>query len=449
MNDSQCCKSKSWLGLVIVGLIIVGLVSYFLQGEKAEKKPNVVVLLLDTLRSDHLGMNGYERDTSPNLDAFAEKHLKFSYTVSTSPWTPPSVATIFTGLYPSAHGMMPPSSRDTAIKKSTMLDGELRTLAEVFKDNGYQTGAVTPNPWMRKEFGYQQGFDQYRYFHRVRAEKINAEGLKLLDEFKEDKPFFLYLHYLDPHNPYNPPKEFNIYKGNLKARTYPEKQQRFINLYDGEIRYLDDQLGKLFEQFKARGIYEDLIILIVADHGEQFMEHGHQGHGHNTYNEEIHVPLMLKAGSRKGDVRHTTSLVDVFPTLLDLVKIAKPDNIHGVSLLDHEAAINRPGVLAEIGRRQNEKAFVNPVGDKIVMKYDPKAPWILEPEQEPFDVALYNHEKDYQEKAPLSDPPVLHGLVADFRSFYEDLLKKKPSINGKEIEMQQGTIEELESLGYL
>ncbi|MDC0357586.1 sulfatase [Oligoflexia bacterium] len=443
-----CCCTKSKALIILALLLCLGAV-WYLSAKGEKRPPNIVVLMLDTLRADHLSLYGYERETTPILDAFAKENINFNYAITASPWTPPSIATMFTGLYPTAHGMMPPNSRDQARKMSTQLGEHLETLAEIFQKNGYQTGAVTPNPWMKKEFGYQQGFDTYKYFHRVRAEKINEEGIKVLEAFDADQPFLLYLHYLDPHNPYRPVKEFDIYKGPLKAKSYPEKQTRIIGLYDGEIRYLDAKLGELFEYFKQKGLYDDLAILIVSDHGEQFMEHGYQGHGHNTYNEEAHVPLMLKYKNRSYAVDTTVSTIDVFPTALELAGIDIPANTQGISLLNTQALKQRSGVLSEVMRRQNEKAFVNSLGDKVIFKYDPKDGLVLQPGQKTLSASLYNRFEDYAEVAPIRDDALTKILTTDFHALYQETLKRKPAVVGEEVEIGEDTVEELESLGYL
>lgn len=442
---------RKWWLLGLVGVLVIGggLAGWHYS---QERRPNVLLLVIDTLRADHLGTYGYERDTSPVMDAFAAENLKFSFAVAPAPWTPNAMASILTGLFTTAHGMNPPNSRQEAQKRGIQLNGNLVTLAEVFKALGYETAAVQSNPWLREHYGFSQGFDHYTYAHRVRAGKIHEHARELLPKLESsDKPFFLYLHYMDPHNPYNPPGEFHtMFQGPLKERQYPERQTKYIGLYDGEIRYLDTEIGRLFEHLKEMDLYEDLVIAIVADHGEQFLEHGNQGHGYQLFKEETHVPLFLKCDDCSGVVDTPVSTIDVFPTLLELAGSPKPKAIQAHSLLTGREQRSKDGILMEIRRKLQQKGFVDEQWRKLIIDYPMDVSPVPPRPTEATQIRLYNSRTDRWEEHPIDDEAAKNQLVERFVELYGKTLDSKVApAEGEEKGMDEATIEELESLGYL
>lgn len=431
-------------------------------------KPNVLLIVLDTLRADHLGAYGYSRNTSPNLDKFARENTLFKYAVTAAPWTPPSISAILSGLYPSSHQMMPPNNRDKARDGSYRLKGNVNLISEILKGWGYKTGYVSPNPWITEEFGFNQGFDDFKYLYRERAELISKGALELLDQWQKpvlehendkQKPFFLVVHYLDPHDPYDPPGAYKqMFSGQPEGVdfVYPEKTLRSLNLYDGEISYLDSELGKLFAALKSRGIYDELNIIIVSDHGEQFKEHGDQRHGYKVHNEEAHVVLMLKSG-RKEDrhrvVNKTVSTIDIYPTIVDLVGLESPSHYQGVSLLKDNQIAARAGVLTEIRRVYDQKSFTNIDGKKIVFDIplnegdSPEA--ILSKWDAPRTVGIYDGIADPLEQHPLDDNSLATSLRAGLVSVWKRARESR--VEGEEVtgQVKDETLERLKSLGYL
>jgi arylsulfatase A-like enzyme len=438
--------SKSRILLVASLACVVALGLTLFRTPKAAKN-SVLVLMLDTLRADHLGTYGYERNTSPVLDQFARDNLKFSYAVTAAPWTPPSIASMFTGVYPATHGWMPPNMRDKVRKMAVKLDDKLVTLAEIFKANGFSTAAVSPNPWITDEFGYQQGFDSFTEKVRAPAEEIIRIGEAKIDEMAATgKPFFAYLHFLDPHDPYTPPGAYKTaFNGPIPGgRSYPPKEVTNINLYDGEIQYLDDQLGKLFAHLDEKGLYDDLTIIIVGDHGEQFMERGQHGHGHQLFNEEVHVPLLVKSPRAKGPrvVDITTSTVDVFATALDAAGIEVPAGIPGVSLFNDQALEARQGVFTEIEKEFRQKSFTTPDGVKLIRQNNPDNTEVV--------VGVYDFRKDPGEREAIKDPEVIATLTHELSTTHQFALQGR--IEGSETakaQMKDSTVEQLKTLGYL
>ena len=376
-------------------------------------KPNVLLIVLDTLRADHLGTYGYERDTSPVLDAFARENLRFNYAVTAATWTPAAMASIFSGLYVTAHGMMPPNKQPEASiaakKISTKLVDEVETLAEVFSKNGYKTAGVSSNPWLQRAFGYSQGFEVFKYLGRVRAGHVNRAGLTVLESLLQaDKPFFLYLH-------------------------------------------LDSKLGELFAALKSRGVYDDLIIVIAADHGEQFKERGSVGHGFNLNDEELRVPLFIKTGRRvqRGEMDGVVSVIDIYPTILRLAGLKSSAVVQGQPLVGPSDWRSRPGVLAEIKRTAHYKGFVRSDGRKLIISYPLEQDFLVERPTTQLGRLVYDRSVDKFELSPVNETKLEKELEDDFWKLYEATRRLRVKEKIDKLEIDKKTINDLKSLGYM
>ena len=316
----------------------------------APKPQNVLVYLVDTLRADHLGCYGYERDTSPNLDALAADGALFERCYAQAPWTRPSVATLFVGLIYSFHG---------ATKISGLVP-ELETMAEHFLASGYQTAGFISNAQIHsKGLNFEQGFTQFVAIEdelgASRAHSVHERVLPWLEQYR-DAPFFLYVHTLDPHAKYDPPEETlgafgsNQYEGRLTpkltgsknladASPLTDEEFEYVRaLYDEEILYSDLEFGRLIARMKELDLYENTTIIVLSDHGEEFYEHGDWGHGGRLWQSLLHVPLIVKpAGEdrlRGLRVDDDVRLIDLYPTLSDLCDLGETGHpLHGVSLL--------------------------------------------------------------------------------------------------------------------
>ena len=463
-------RKMSWQRLrqSVLLLAVLCVVLAFLHGcTKARRpKPNILLIIVDTVRADHLGVHGYKRDTSPAMDAFARENIMFEYATSAAPWTPPAVASIITGLYPASHRMMPPNERDLARRQAVKLNSNLETLTETLKRHGYRTAGYTSNPWTGEVFNYNQGFDDYTFDDRAPANKITDYGIaaleRLTSENKHSAPWYLYLHYLDPHDPYKPPSPYDTMFSAEPPDApikYTEKMVRNINLYDGEIRFMDDHIGRLFKAMRQRSLYDDTVIIIVGDHGEQFLEHGDHRHGFQLYNEELHVPLLLKMsadGDRGVRVRETVNHIDIYPTLLTLAGIDVPPQYNGIPLFDISRLSKRSGVLSEIRRRYDQRAFVDREGRKIIFKVDfslETSSWESSTprwnEQAAVVLGLFDRHKNYTELEPLKDAALGSQLARNFWEHYRALSPAHGASDETETNISDETLDQLRSLGYV
>jgi arylsulfatase A-like enzyme len=313
---------------------------------------NLVLISIDSLRADRLGCYGAERDTSPALDAFATQGTLFETVMAPAPWTLPSHVTLLTGLPIHGHRVNNPWAE---------IDRARRLLSEHLKDAGYRTAGFVSTPFLHRAYGFHRGFDVYENFtsgkldesfpshesheeshnDETAAEVVDAalEWLKGIDGSRsEDQPYLLFLHLWDVHFDYIPPAPFDAifdpdYSGDLDVTDYSSNStiradmdtrdlEHLRALYDGEIRWLDSQLGRFFTELDARSDAQRTLVAVVADHGEEFFEHGEKGHFNTLFEESVRVPWILRfpgvvpAGGRIGGV---AALEDVAPTLLALV----------------------------------------------------------------------------------------------------------------------------------
>ena len=308
--------------------------------------PNVILVTIDTLRADHLGCYGYDRPTSPFIDSLAADGTLFADTSAPAAWTKPSTATILTGLHPSRHGALHHGSR------LELPDGE-QTLAEAFRSQGYATAGFVTNPNIKTIFDFDRGFDTYfdspvedtitraamrdslfgrvvmslsRYQFNWKYENdifdTNRHVMAWLDA-NHSQPFFLYVHYIDPHIPYTPPEQYRR-EFDREHEGFPlfnrRKELVGIDRYDGEIRYTDDGIRQLVDRLKSLDAWEDTLIVFTSDHGEEFFEHDVMGHGFSLYQPVIGVPLIAHGpGVERGRVvQSPVQIVDMPATLLDL-----------------------------------------------------------------------------------------------------------------------------------
>ena len=363
-------------------------------------RPNVVVVVMDTVRADHLSLYGYERETTPNLKKFAEDATIYTQAIAPSDMSLSSHASLFTGLYARRHGARYIEPNGPLNQEAgTPLAGKFRTLAEILSENGYLTMGVAANQaYLGDTFGLSQGFalhslvgttaraPRVREFYlraglaklskalpgsvfggdviHNQAEDVNRLVFPLVDRAgRSGNPFFLFVNYMDAHEPYHPPPPFDaLFPGrdgtvtrdryyklmwhvNALTEKMTERERRHaVSQYDGGIAYIDFHLGKLFGQLQRLGLYENSLLLITSDHGEAFGDRDLVGHGGlSVYQDLVHVPLLIRYPNshQKAVADDPVSLVDVMPTILDVLDLEIPKDIDGQSLRNMEPGIPR------------------------------------------------------------------------------------------------------------
>jgi arylsulfatase A-like enzyme len=339
-----------------------------------EAPPNVVIIILDTVRDDRVGADWQGVPLTPSVDAIAAEGTRFTNAFASAPWTVPSHASLFTGLHPHRH---------KAVHEHFVLDGSFTTLAERLKARGYATAGVTCNPWLTHSLGFNQGFDEYFEVYAGSkpnendSPKASTQAIEWLRQRSGDKrPFLLFINYLDAHLPYTPAADalnrlqpapaavprsaFSIaqaerFIGGLD-RLSPADLQEVRRVYSAEVLGQDAQVARVLDYLRGSGELDKTLLIITADHGEQLGEHGFMGHEFSLYDQVLHVPLIVRypgvfpAGLKTPAL---ASLTDVLPTIIDVVGLDAPGELlPGRSLRELLAAPpggERP-LLAEYAR---------------------------------------------------------------------------------------------------
>jgi arylsulfatase A-like enzyme len=333
-----------------------------------EQPPNVILISIDSLRADHLGCYGYPKPTSPNIDALANESVMFTNAISTTTWTLPAHISMLTSLYPEVHQVINDGNKlsDKAVVPLNK-GGQGVVCAETMKEAGYLTAGFVSGPYLSSKFGYNQGFDLYDDYtinyssneesHRgITSPKIHQQVTKWLEQ-NYCSPLFLFIHYWDVHYDYTPPPPFDTmfdpdYTGTITGQDYegnelinpqmPERDlEHIIALYDGEIAFTDSYIGKLMTYLKELDIYENTMVILTSDHGDEFFEHVCKGHRNNLFDETLKVPLIIKFPSGKENpfaslspsrtrINQQVSIIDIVPTFLDYLSITPRNSELGI-----------------------------------------------------------------------------------------------------------------------
>jgi arylsulfatase A-like enzyme len=431
------------------------------QNQKRQQRgdrPNIILITLDTTRADHLGCYGYNRNTSPNLDRLASESILYTRAIAPSSWTLPSHASLFTGKFTSSHGarydangplylsdaVHTTGSRQTGYRARGLAQDEL-TLATILKQNGYETGAVVGGPWMKKIFGLDKGFefyddDQISTTSGRLACQVTASALNWIENSQE-REFFLFLNYFDPHAPYMAAEGFAkafLPKNAVLSQKDPSIEER-IALYDAEILYMDHYIDKLLHKLKDWNLFENTFIIVTADHGELFGEHGKFKHGHYLYQQEIHVPLFLKYPGMEVAPDQTdvpVQLNDIFAIILDRMGIDLPQGIQA-------------GVPPEIGHPIIAETYpisrFSSDGDwRVIIEGDFKFIWSSKDNH-----MLFNLKDDPGESVNLihSIPKRAETMAAQLDQYVVGL--PKPGLATPTQQLDESTRKALESHGYV
>ena len=452
------------------------------------ERPNVIYLMIDTLRADHLSCYGYPQPISPRIDALAAESVRFHNHFAQASWTRPCVACQLTSMVASSH---------RAAHKADRLPDAVTTLPEVLARYGYATAGFAANANIAPLFNFGQGFHAYEFlsptalfgasehaaqlavYQSLRlgyerfissaknvynfyypAEAINERAIDWMSQHL-DQRFFLFLHYMDPHDPYFE----HPYNGYGVARVStpnppPDMAGELKRLYAGEISYLDQQLGELFDWLKKQGLYDNSMIVLTSDHGEEFHEHGGWWHGLTLYEEQIHVPLIIKAPSvpsvppqgkgtrgtegnssrRPGTVdTGITQSIDIAPTLLGALNLPGPAEMQGIDLLN---VIERIGAtFAENDLEGNVLRSVRGSDWKLI-EANAGNPRGLPTQQ------LFNIASDPGERRDLADgePDRVAQLLADMNRIQDWAVQR--AVATQQTDIDAATLEQLRNIGY-
>jgi arylsulfatase A-like enzyme len=466
-------KSVPWLGMLAL-LTLVGIQGGFWSGEwigvarlpaAAPDLPNVLVILVDTLRADHLSSYGYPRLTSPNLDRIARQGVLFESAFSTSSWTQPAHASMLTGRYTYEHGA----------ELYKRLDDRYPTIAEVLQARGYRTGAFSANfRVFCRRLGFGRGFHRFEDYYcsidnilvntfygrmvelyvlhygfgledeigRRQADAVNRAVLSWIDR-GPGRPFFAFLNYFDVHDPYVPPQPYrsmfspldnpggliNSYWGvdHIYVPTTPEQLQGEVDAYDGAIAYVDHHIDQLLGELQARGLAENTLVVITSDHGESFGEHGLLQHTNSLYREVIHVPLIIWWPGRVPEGKHVETPVTIAAlpaTLLDLIGEDGQTLFPGPSL-GHlwdasETSSDWPYPIAELAQHpwspeQNPSAH-GAMRSALISHWH----YIT---HDRFGEELYDWPVDPQETLNLADRPGMQAVTEQSKTYLENLVR--------------------------
>lgn len=363
-------RELSRRGRAIGAAIAIGIASLIVPGcDRSSESPPIILILVDTLRADYLGTYGFQGPISPHLDAFASEAIVFERCFSQAPWTKPSIASLFTSLHPDVHRVFSHQGRFGDREKTLTtetLSEEAVTLAEALREGGYATGAFVANPWIRQAHGFGQGFDVYDSHaigNSVRAEPLLKAASEWIDGLPPDRPYFVYIHLMDVHGPYDAPEEDyeavrdspefgteriplarkemkrapNYLRRSPWARQNADDVRIWRGRYAANVHAADRRLGKFFEELRSAGILETALVVVTSDHGEQLYEHRSWDHGGSLYEEELHVPLIVRLpdGENGGlRVSSVVSLIDLMPTLITLAGAPEVDDLQGRDLSD-------------------------------------------------------------------------------------------------------------------
>ncbi len=453
-------KGKPILVLIILILIFNGFI-YFYRLTNHSEGANIILISIDALRADHLSCYGYHRNTSPNIDRIATQGVLFKNAFSQATWTLPSHASIFLSQYVWSHTVKNP--------RTERLTYSYTTLAEILKNENYATAAFTGGILLSSKYGFNQGFEICDDgIPRRRARQEIASYIDKLLSWLEsvgNRKFFLFIHTYDVHQPYNPPAPYfdlytrEFYEGkHLKnskgidvqkidaSKLTLEELNYIIAVYDGGINYVDYQLGKIFEKLNQLGINDNTIIILTADHGEGFKEHGKLRHGYKPYIELVHVPLIMKGPGipRNRVYDNSVQLIDIVPTILEILDMPQRKEMQGRSIL----ALMKNCLLEEVFKTYSFGHDKDKYEQPFSMSLRTEE-WTYIMDQDGPD-ELYNRINDPKEQNNIIEkkPFIAQKLKKELEDFIALTSEEKLQVTEK-VHIDEELKQQLKSLGYL
>ena len=469
-NEGARALPVAALALVAI-LALAGVWARWLRPPASPRRPSVILIVIDTLRDDFLGSYGFPGPISPHLDRFATEAVRFENAYAPAPWTKPSVASLFTSLDPWSHGVLSHDGHYGADDATDALPAEAETLAEAMRAAGHATAGFVSNPWLLERYGFGQGFDHYAdevVGQTVSADALLEQARRWLAGRDPAQPFFLYLHLMDVHGPYDPPREdvravlrapglgpgraiaaeeYDSIKPYLRGPDWTQgrrgrRTETWRAHYAAGVRALDRALGRFLGELRDDGLLDEAVVMVTSDHGEALGDHGTWDHGDSLHEHQIRVPLLLRLpGGRRGgtEVAPAVSLLDLMPTLLGLAGAPVPPAAQGRDLGDlargrakggdepvyATGVKSRPGLAAILWRRH-----------KLVEDGDQRA--------------LYDLATDPDEHTDLSErAPAMTSELAARLARHRQERARGPRLRPAEAPLDRGVRDKLEALGYL
>ncbi len=419
---------------------------------------NLILISLDTLRADHLGCYGYDKDISPNIDDFAFRGIRFDKAISQSSWTLPAHASLFTGLYPSAHG---------ATHRKKNIPNSMRMFCEILRNGGYSAVAFTGGGFLDPIYGFDRGFSEYAPY-----EALDSEEVWNFIDASRSRPFFLFLHTYQIHDYFVPDEmvgmldaeyqeEYGDFESirpflikHIKEDLDSESRKVLAYLeerYDASILFTDDQFGSLLKGLEDSGLLEKTLIVLISDHGEEFGDHGRTHHGHTLYNEQIHIPLLMSVPDNRLEhvvVEEIVELIDVFPTILDLLGFPVPDDIDARSLTPILRGGDHSGdglAFSEISAFDVRNYSVCDSSTKLI--YYPETAGLDFPGSGRLETLSITWGFGWEEVVRPSGGDQLYGPL---QQWYERMMTREAAVSKRgEISLNRNLQEKLEALGYI
>ena len=456
-------KSKPGILALLYKEIVLLLLVFILPIINCSKKVNdvnVILISIDTLRYDHLSCYGYKRNTSPFLAKIAKDGILFENVIPSSSWTAPSMVSMFTSLNSSEHGIIHGTFKNGNVYNQEALKESLITLPVILKKHGFFTMGFSTNPHLSKKLGFAKGFDVFVYAPFYDSQKLNKVILDFKTKYlKKDKKFFLWIHYMDPHWPYiarNPwmkeyaNKDFNDINFQLLPWAFKDKYEldgnkdlleNLIARYDSEINFLDTKISSLY---KSLPVDDNNLVIITADHGEEFLEHDGFTHGNNLYNQTTRVPLIIKLPSfmnKKGiSIEDNVGIIDIVPTLLSLLNIPVEPKFQGKNLMP----------LIENGKTFKKRIIISELfkGIKNILSFTQDR-WKYIYDFKTNKAELFDLKSDKDEKVNLIDKNLVikSSMEKQLKAHLESLKGKK--IQARLVRPDKKNVESLKSLGYI
>jgi len=466
-------RDPAWAARLLV-IALLGTTSALLAGCSRDAAgagdkppPNVVLIVLDTLRVDHLGCYGYDRPTSPQIDAFARGATRYLRSFSTAPWTLPSHASMFTGKYPFEHGAHTIKTDTPRAHNARPLDLRHLTLAEALRSVGYETAAFVCNEgYLGRWTQVDQGFDTY-FVKFMLAARMNERIFEWLQQRDPIRPFFLFVNLMDTHRPYNstprpglldPPPSGNPGKllTQLAEAVLPgdgpvpqDLRQRVIDHYDTAVANVDEQVGRLLDELKRLGLLDASLVIVTSDHGEYFGEHHLVEHSKDVYQPALHVPLLIKRPGQQA--ASATDAITTSATLPNLILREMPLRIAQQYLPAFADAPGNHLPIVENYYSRPKDIFGKPWSWRFRRVRTATYQWPYKYiRSSDGQNELYNLEADPDEATNLVDrAPEVAGRMADRLEEFQSARKRYTPPTEATVEMSQEELRRMEALGYL